>query len=160
MKRLITSLALAMLMVAVMVVPAMAANPDTTDVTGDIPAILDLTPPEDIDFGNFAIGPNTASSGTDGSIGCNDPDGYYVTVESDKADGKMVSPTPNTLTNELYMTTGLVINQIADTTVRTCVDEGGPGQVTISLSVSQDIVYADPADTGYTLTLTYTATTY
>jgi len=78
-------------------------------------------------------------------------------LELNRADGKMQSTTPNTLTNALAVTTGSLSGATVTTTSQECVNTSAPGETSITLSVSQEIVYADAADTGYSITLTYTA---
>jgi hypothetical protein len=147
-------------LMAALAVPmaALAADNGTTEVSGNVTAALELTAPANITLGAMVIGVNTGTSATDGSVKCNNLDGYTVTVESNRADGKMVSATPNTLTNALVVTTGSLNDKIVTTTPQTCVDESSPGETSIHLDVSQTIAYTDAADTGYALTLTYTAT--
>jgi len=59
------------MLMAVMAMPAMAANPDTTDVTGTVPFTIDVTAPSDIGFGTFVDGINSDSSDTAGTVTCN-----------------------------------------------------------------------------------------
>ena len=157
-KKLLIGLLAAVVLVAVTVAPVMA-DTGTTDITGNVPAVLELTAPSAIALGDMspAASPDTGSSATPGSVKCNDQDGYTVTVESNKADGKMQSPTTNTLTNALDVTTGSLSGVTVTTTPQTCVDTSAPGETSIDLSVSQVIAYTDAADTGYSITLTYTA---
>jgi len=157
-KKILASLLAVVVLLAVMAVPVMA-DTDTTDITGNVPAVLELTAPSIIALGDMspASSPATGSSSTAGSVKCNDPDGYTVSVASDKSDGKMQS-TSNTLTNALAVTTGSLSGVTVTTTAQDCVTTSAPGETSISLSVSQEIVYTDAADTGYSIQLTYTAT--
>jgi hypothetical protein len=159
MKKILAIVGVLGLMAALAVPMAALAADKTTEVSGNVTAALELTAPANITLGAMVIGVNTGTSATDGSVKCNSDYGYAVTVESDKTDGKMTSATPNTLTNALVVTTGSLSGVVVkDTPVQTCVDTSAPGETAIALSVSQTIVYTDAADTGYSLTLTYTAT--
>jgi hypothetical protein len=156
-KKLLFSLFAVVVLLAVMATPVMAA--ETTEITGNVSEVLELTAPSGFSLGDMSptSSPATGSSSTAGSVKCNDPDGYTVTVESNRADGKMQSTTPNTLTNALAVTTGSLSGATVTTTSQECVNTSAPGETSITLSVSQEIVYADAADTGYSITLTYTA---
>lgn len=164
MKKRLVAIGAALALVAVLVVPAVAMAGNTTQIGGNISAELELTAPGDINLNlggasatSMEIGANTGTA-TDGSVKCNDPAGYTVTVKSDKSDGKMTSGT-YTLQNALQVTTGSYGPDAVTTTtpVAAIVDTSAPGESAITLSVSQTIVYADPTASNYGLTLTYTA---
>ncbi len=157
----ILTIAGALALVAVLAMPmaAMAAENDSTEVSGDISVELELTAPGDIDLGTMTIAGANAADATAGSVKCNSSLGYTVTVKSDKTDGIMASGS-YALANALQVTTGSFGPGAVTTTDPTAaiVDTSAPGITAINLHVSQAIVYADAAANNYGLTLTYTAT--
>lgn len=149
MKRLFISLAIALVLVAAVVMPAMAANPDSTDITGDVPFTIDVTAPSDIDFVTFSDGENSASS-TDGTVVCN---GTTWSVEA------------KDLTNGGYMKDGATPlgakMTICDTSGGTYVDadtgitySGEP--TTLELYVKQTVDLATDPVGSYSITITFT----
>ncbi len=130
------------------------------NIMGDVGATLELNAPGAILLGNMTPSgsPYSVSSATPGSVNCNDPDGCTVTVKSNRADGKMASPTPHALNSTLVVTTGSLTGVTVTTTPQSCINTSAPGVASISLSVTQAIDYNDAADSGYSIALTYTAT--
>jgi hypothetical protein len=158
-------LAMALALVAALAAPlaALAAADNTTEITADVGAAIVLTAPNPtINLGTMDPSTKfvwTGSATNAGSVSCNDHSGYSVTVVSDRADGKMVSTNAYTLGAALLVTTGSQSGvAVTSGTPLTCVDTSAPGVTAIPLSVSQTIAYTDKADTGYSITLTYTAT--
>ena len=157
-KKLLISLLAAVALVAVMVAPVMAAT-DTTEITGDVPVILELTAPSAIAFGNMDLGLNTATSiPPDGEVKCNNPTGYTLTVEDTKATDKgRMTVAANTLTNPLLITIGDLTDSDV-TELRTVATTDAGSADTYSLSATQIVEPTDMVATQYFITLTFTAT--
>lgn len=158
MKKLITSLALAMLLVAVMVVPAMAANPDDTVIDGDVGSTIDITAPGDFSLGSMPAGQTTTSGVQNGMVYANAA--WSMTAQDEKGTntGYMVSGgTP--LLNEM---------EISDDGSTWCDASGATTQLVYSGSATgsagasfdfyaqQYVSYDDVVATNYTITITFT----
>jgi len=157
-KKLLISLLAAVALVAVMVAPVMAAT-DTTEITGDVPVILELTAPSAIAFGDMDLGLNTATSiPPDGEVKCNNPTGYTLTVEDTKTTDKgHMTVGANTLDSPLLITIGDLTD--SDVTVsRTVATTAAGSEGIYPLSATQIVKATDTVATGYTITLTLTLT--
>ena len=157
MKKRILTLGMVLALVSVLVMPT-AALATTTDVTGDVVEGYTFTAPTAIPLGSMTPGTPATGSSTDGSLEGNDPDGYTVTGidVKDTKPGYMVSGA-NTLLN-LHQISNEDATYVHADTAKTFVDTSGPTNVAVSLYVIQDVSYADPVDTGYSITITFTVT--
>lgn len=157
-KKLLVSLLAVIVLVAVMVTPVMAVD-DTTDITGDVPVILELTAPSAIAFGDMTLGVNTDFSlPPDGAVNSNSGTGYTLTVQDTWSPGTgHMTNGPYTLTNPLLITIGDL--EDSDVTVQRIVATTTEGSEDFyPLSVTQMVLPTDMAAAGYTITLTFTVT--
>ncbi len=166
MKKRILTLGMVLALVSVLVMPT-AALATTTDVTGDVVEGYTFTAPTAIPLGSMTPGTTASGSSTDGSLVGNDPDGYTVTG-TDKntevtagymlimGDGTMAAP--NYILGSRHEISDEDASYVPADTAKTFVDTSGPTNVAVSLYVIQDVSYADPVDTGYSITITFTVT--
>lgn len=109
-KKLIASISMVILLLAVMVAPAIAADTDTALVSGDIAysGVIDVTAPSSIDFGTMEKGATaTASSERPGSVVADAPSWHVLAIAQSTGSnyGHMVSG-DNYLFSELQISAG------------------------------------------------------
>lgn len=154
---------------------ALAADTGTTEISGSISAVLELTAPSNITLGTagvMAVGDNLGNS-TDGNVNCNYADGYTLTVQDAMANisatakdatiaGKMwtgLTGTTLVLADPFYVgvagymsLTALTASpQIAKPTSAPSYNDA------FTLRVSQTVANTDPAG-SYSIALLFTAT--
>ena len=159
MKKRILTFGVVLVLVMVLVVPGAVLATDTTEVTGTVTEGYTFTAPSTVGLGSMAPSatPYTGNS-TDGRLDGNNPAGYTVTgIDAKGTDtGKMVSGS-DVLTEKLKISKEDASYVDADTQ-KTFLDSGGITGTDISLYVSQEVTYADPVASGYTITITFTVT--
>ena len=157
MKKKILTLGAVLTLVAVLVVPGVVLA-TTTGVTGDVIEGYTFTAPDGIGLGDMTPGtPKTGDSA--GWLEGNNDLGYTVDGVDVKTPntGYMVSTTPYVLENKLLFGPATNPTATADTSTN-FLTTGGITDETVPFYVSQLVSYADPVDTGYTITITFTVT--
>jgi len=150
-KKLLISLLFVVALVVIAAVPVMAATTDTTEITGEVVAVIDVTAPSDINLGTMALGDNLACSATPGTVTCN-AEHWQVTAEDEKISntGYMTSGA-NVLANKFQLSeTGSVYANADDG-----ITYGNP--TNLPLCVKQVVTSGDPAG-SYAITITFTGT--
>ena len=157
MKRLIISLAVALMMVAVMAVPVMAAETGDTSVEGTLGAVLEVTVPASITFATFEVGEMTAASEADAlKITCNNPSGWDLKVKSNNENGKMKGDSTAIELGAVLLVSAGDLTDVTVTTAEQVVQTSPvPGEWSGQISLKQTVAVTDPADT-YRITLTFT----
>ena len=157
MKKLLISLALATMLVAVMATPAMAVT-GTTDITGNVAGVIEVTAPVAISLGNMALGDNASGVKT-GTIKANAA--WTMTAKDVKVTdpGYMVAG-GNKLTSKMQIskddTTWLDADAVSPLTYSgTATAQGGDS---FNFYAKQNVVWADPVADSYSITITFTAT--
>ena len=157
MKKRILTLGMVLTLVAVLVAPS-AVLATTTGVTGNVIEGYTFTPPTAIELGSMTPGtPETGNSA--GSLEGNDAAGYTVDGVDAKMGntGYMVSGT-DALTNMLLFGPAASPTATADTVTNFLTTGGITPATTVPFYVSQTATYADPVQSGYTITITFTVT--
>ena len=162
MKKLLISLAIAMMLVAAMVVPAMAADTDTGDtaITGEVPEVIDVIPPDG--FAMPSLDPSATQPISSGaktvSVNYNGTGTWSLKIKDSKETniGKMVKEsTP--LTNPLCVKGGDITGTALALTEERTLKAAGSGSASISdLTFEQTVAWADGVGI-YTITVTFTA---
>ena len=148
-KKLLISLLFVVALVVIAAVPVMAATTDTTEITGEVVAVIDVTAPSDINLGTMALGDNLACSATPGTVTCN-AEHWQVTAEDEKISntGYMTSGA-NVLANKFQLSETGSVYANADAGITY---DGNPE--TLPLCVKQEVTSDDLAG-FYSITITF-----
>jgi len=164
MKKRILTLGVVLVLVSVLAAPGAVLA--TTEVTGTVAEGYTFTAPSGIALGSMAPGA-TATGDSTGNLEGNNPDGYTVkgidendTVTAGymliEGTGTLAAP-QYMLTNKLKMgDTGAVPNDADVETTFLSTDD--ITDASVPFYVSQTATYADPVQSGYTITITFTVT--
>ena len=162
----ILSLIFALAIALSVTVPALAANPVSTTITGTVTGKIDLTKPNDFTLnGGTAMQPSgtayTGNSGATGLVQCNQ--GWQVTANH--STGLMAATGPKYLAEQIkiQLTGGTTSGTLQDATVGSTTSDtvktGTPSDhnkgIALTLSASQLVTYADePGSYSITIVLT------
>ena len=158
MKKLLT-IGIALALIGVLAAPMAAFAADTV-ITGDITTGFTFNPPPAILLNPMTPG-TTATGSSTGNITGNNPSGYAVSAIDNKSSNKgyMVSTASRVLAGKFKIGSSELGVQDADSSRSLYSGTTPVNAVAIPLYVSQAISLTDPADTGYTITITYTVVT-
>jgi hypothetical protein len=154
-------------LLAALLVPAtvFADDTGTIGVTGDVPSTLTLTlPAGPIALSALTVGETKDSSAQEITVATNDPGGLTLKVRDNIQEttiGKMVSG-ENVLTNPLKVKGGDIASYTALSTeaagtVLIKTNEAAEEITIADFSVQQQVLWDDPIDDGYSLTLYFIA---
>ena len=149
-KKVLISLLFVVALVVAAAVPVMAATTDTTEITGEVVAVIDVTAPSDINLGTMALGDNLACSATPGIVTCN-AEHWQVQARDEKGTntGHMVSGL-GPLTQPFQISEDGAIYSTADVGITY-----GGNPETLPLCVKQEVLSDDLAG-FYSITITFT----
>ena len=155
---------LALLTTLLVPVTVFAEETDTVVVSGDVDAILTLTVPGPIALGSLVVGSTKESTNESITVATNDPAGLTLEVRDNIQEttiGKMISGA-NVLTNPLKVKGGDITPYTALPTVAgsyvTIKTTASAEEVTIAdFSVQQEVLWNDPVDSAYSITLYFIA---
>jgi len=168
MKKKILTLGMVLVLLMVLVAPGAVLGANTTEVTGTVTQDYTFTAPSPVGLGSMAPSATPYKNDSqDGSLQGNDPDGYTVTGTDQNTEvtagymlivggGTQAAP-DYILTNKLQISNEDA-NYINADTVKTFLTTSDITDATVKLFVSQLVDYDDPVATGYTITITFTAT--
>ena len=168
MKNRILTFGVVLVLVTILMAPG-AVLATTTGVTGEVVEGYTFTPPPAINL--LSMTPGTPATGNSaGSLEGNSPTGYNVkgidlnTEDATKGymlivgDGSLAAP-DYILTNELKMGDTATVPNDADVLTTFLTTGAGPiAPTAVPFYVSQTATYADPVQSGYTITITFTVT--
>ena len=157
-KKLLVSLLAAVVLVAVMVTPVMAAT--GTEITGTVPKAIEVSAPANFampELSPAATQPITSANQT-ATINANHT-GWTLTVVDSDADGKMEASGPVYLTNAMLVKGGdeTTYTSLASAVTLKSAGAAGTGQTITDISFQQTVSWGDAAG-AYSITVTFTAT--